>query len=59
MPKEGVALLPVQIANLNQYQQLTHYRIRDAVTTQIGVVKLASNGCERNVSDKTEVLFDY
>lgn len=57
--KRGWALLPMQIANLNQYPQLTHYRIRDAVTTQIGLVKLASNGFERNVHDKTEVLFDY
>lgn len=57
--KTGCALLPMQLANLQLFPQLTFYRIRNAVKTQIGFAKLPFNPETMTLTEKTSVLFDY
>lgn len=57
--KEGCAILPKQLANLHMFPQLTFYRIRNAVKTQIGLVKLSSGNGNLQLNEKSNALFDY
>ncbi|GLB26175.1 hypothetical protein LXJ15735_24160 [Lacrimispora xylanolytica] len=57
--KGGCALLPKQLANLYMFPQLTYYRIRGAVKTGIGLVKLSANDDNPQLYEKTNVLLDF
>ncbi len=57
--KGGCAILPKQLANLQMFPKLTYYRIRKAVKTQIGLVKLSSSNENLQLNEKSNALFDY
>ncbi|WP_159442062.1 LysR family transcriptional regulator [Clostridium sp. Marseille-P2415] len=57
--KGGCAILPKQLANLQMFPQLTYYRIRNAVKTQIGLVKLSPGNENPQLYEKANVLFDF
>lgn len=57
--KGGCALLPKQLANLHLYPQLTYYRIRNAVKTNIGIVKLSASDDNPQLYEKTNVFLDF
>ncbi|MDF2887546.1 MAG: cynR 3 [Lacrimispora sp.] len=57
--KGGCAILPRQLANLQMFPELTYYRIRDSVKTNIGLAKLSSNVINPQLADKSNMLFDY
>lgn len=57
--KGGCAILPKQLANLQMFPQLTYYRIRNAVKTQIGLVKLSTGNENPQLCEKAHVLFDF
>ena len=57
--KGGCAILPRQLANLQMFPDLTYYRIRDSVKTNIGFTKLSSNSINPQLTDKSNMLFDY
>lgn len=53
--KNGCALLPYQIANLQAYPNLTYYHIKNAVRTWIGLVRLPKG----KTTEKTDTLFKF
>lgn len=57
--KKCCAIMPKQVANIQMYPQLTYYRIKNAVKTQIGLVSLIPNGINDDLYRKTKALFDY
>ena len=57
--KGGCAILPKQLANLQLFPQLTYYRIRNAVTTQIGLVKLLPTDENPQLYEKANALMDF
>ncbi|RKD28478.1 LysR family transcriptional regulator [Lacrimispora algidixylanolytica] len=57
--KGGCAILPKQLAHSHMYPQLTYYRIRNAVKTHIGIVKLSADDDNPQLYEKTNVLLDF
>ena len=57
--KGGCAILPRQLANLQMFPNLTYYRIRDSVKTNIGFAKLSSNCINPQLVDKSNMLYEY
>jgi len=57
--KGGCAILPKQLVNLQMFPQLTYYCIRNAIKTQIGLVKLSSSNENLLSNEKSNALFDY
>ncbi|WP_143319029.1 LysR family transcriptional regulator [Clostridium sp. HBUAS56010] len=57
--KGGCAILPRQLANLQMFPQLTYFRIRNAVKTQIGIAKLCPGNDNPTLYEKSSVLLKF
>lgn len=57
--KGGFAILPKQLATIQTFPQLTYYRIKNTVKTQIGLVRLSENTEVFQQPEEVDTLFSF